>query len=106
MHAEHALEPRDVIRAQAELLEVVHDAILVRDPESRITYWTHGAGETYGWKREEALGNVTHSFLQTQFPISLSAVDEELARGVELLSGGNTNSSAAISNRECRDTSS
>jgi len=69
-----------VIRAQAELLEVAHDAILVRDPESRITYWNHGAEETYGWKREEALGNVTHSFLQTQFPISLSAVDEELAR--------------------------
>lgn len=60
-------------------MEIAHDAILVHDPHSRITYWNRGAEETYGWTREEALGNVTHSFLQTQFPVSLSAVNEELA---------------------------
>ena len=63
----------------ADLLEMAHDAIIVRDPDSRITYWNRGAEATYGWARDEALGNVTHSFLQTQFPLSQQAVDEELA---------------------------
>ena len=62
----------------AELLEVAHDAIIIRDLQSRIRYWNHGAQETYGWTSEEALGKVTHSFLQTKFPISLQAVDEQL----------------------------
>ena len=63
----------------ANLLEIAHDAIIVRDPESRVTYWSHGAEETYGWKREKALEQVTHTFLQTQFPVSREAVDEHLA---------------------------
>ncbi len=66
------------LKESAELLEIAHDAIIVRDPASRIRYWNHGAQETYGWTSEEALGKVTHSFLQTKFPISLQAVDGQL----------------------------
>jgi formate hydrogenlyase transcriptional activator len=69
---------RELTKA-ADLLEIAHDAIIVRDPESRVTYWSHGAEETYGWKREEALGKTTHTFLQTQFPVSQQIVDEQLA---------------------------
>lgn len=61
------------------LLESAQDAIIVRDLQSRILYWNRGAEETYGWTREEAMGHVTHSFLQTKFPISLQAVDDQLA---------------------------
>ena len=55
------------VREQAALLEIAHDAIIVRDPGSRIRYWNKGAEQTYGWTREEALGKVTHTFLETQF---------------------------------------
>ncbi|HEV2424935.1 MAG TPA: sigma 54-interacting transcriptional regulator [Terriglobia bacterium] len=67
-----------ISREQAALLEVAHDAIIVRDLESRITFWNHGAEVRYGWSREEALGKVTHSFLQTQFPDTLEEIEGRL----------------------------
>jgi PAS domain S-box-containing protein len=66
--------------AQAALIELAHDAILVRDPDSAVIFWNHGAEELYGWTAEAALGQVTHTLLQTQFPESCAVVDEALAR--------------------------
>ena len=66
------------LRNQAELLSLAHDAIIVSDPESRITFWNSGAEKTYGWTAAEALGKITHELLQTRFPVSLHAVDVAL----------------------------
>jgi len=66
------------VRKQAELLRLAHDAIFVRDLESRVIFWNQGAENTYGWTAEEAVGRVTHELLQTRFPISLEAVDVAL----------------------------
>jgi two-component system, LuxR family, sensor kinase FixL len=69
-----ALELRD----QAQLLELAHDAIVVRDLASKIIYWNRGAEKMYGWLREEARGQITHGFLQTEFPTSFEEVEAEL----------------------------
>src|SRR5215467_11995714 len=66
------------VRKQAELLSLAHDAIIVRDPESRIIFWNQGAENTYGWTAEEAIGRVTQELLQTRFPVSRKAVDVAL----------------------------
>jgi PAS domain S-box-containing protein len=66
------------LRKQAELLSLAHDAIIVRDPESRITFWNRGAEKTYAWSSTEAVGKVTHELLQTRFPVSRHAVDVAL----------------------------
>ena len=66
------------LRKQAELIELSHDAILVRDMESRIIFWSKGAEEMYGWRKEEVLGKDTHTLLQTRFPIPLPEVVTEL----------------------------
>jgi len=66
---------QEEIRKQAALLSLAHDAIIVRDHDSRITFWNRGAEETYGWSAAEALGRVTHRLLQTVFPAPLDAIN-------------------------------
>jgi PAS domain S-box-containing protein len=65
---------------QARLLDLSNDAIFVRDAEDRVTYWNQAATELYGFTREEALGRVTHELLQTQFPVPLGIMNEQLRR--------------------------
>jgi len=72
--AEHELAEK------ARLLDLSHDAIIVRDMKGHIRYWNHGAEELYGWSRKEALGKLSHRLLRTQFPVSLSKMTEELHR--------------------------
>jgi PAS domain S-box-containing protein len=66
------------IRLQAELIELAHDAILIRDSLSRVIFWNKGAEELYGWSSREALGHMTHSLLKTHFPSSRAEVEAYL----------------------------
>ena len=69
------------LRLRAELLDLAHDAVIVRDPaESRVTFWNREAQAIYGYSPEEALERVTHELLATVFPESRQAVDDALAR--------------------------
>lgn len=56
------------LRDQADLLNLTHDAIFVRDLSDHITYWNRGAEQLYGWSREEALGQPAADLLRTRFP--------------------------------------
>jgi PAS domain S-box-containing protein len=69
----------DELHKQAALLDLAHDAIIVRDPESRVVFWNGGAQQLYGWSAEEASGRVTHDLLQTKFPIPLAEIEAALA---------------------------
>jgi PAS domain S-box-containing protein len=53
---------------QAQLLNLTHDSIFVRDMNDVITYWNRGAQELYGWTAEQAIGKRSHDLLQTVFP--------------------------------------
>jgi PAS domain S-box-containing protein len=66
------------LREQAQLLEISHDAIIVRNLEGKILFWNKGAEQIYGYSREDALGKITHTLLETQFPVSLEDVAENL----------------------------
>ena len=68
------------LRLQADLINLAHDAILVRDPANRILVWNKGAEELYGWTAQEALGRVTHTLFKTRFPISRNTIEAQLQR--------------------------
>jgi PAS domain S-box-containing protein len=55
----------DQLRQQAELLELSHDAIIVRSGDGNIIYWNSGAEDIYGWQRHEVIGKNIHELLQT-----------------------------------------
>jgi PAS domain S-box-containing protein len=68
------------LREQAELLDVTHDGVFTRTMDDVITYWNRGAEELYGWKREEAVGSVSHALMHTKFPVPLEVISAELFR--------------------------
>jgi PAS domain S-box-containing protein len=68
------------VAEQARLLDLSFDAIFVRDPADRITYWNNGARQLYGYTSEEALGRVSHELLRTKFPEALDRITERLNR--------------------------
>jgi len=72
-------QSEDELKKQAILLDLAHDAILVRDLQNRVIFWNRGAQSIYGWSAGEALGKVTHDFLQTKFPQPLDTIEVTLA---------------------------
>lgn len=69
-----------LLRNQATLLDLAHDAILVRGMDDTVKFWNSGAVETYGFLREEATGKTLHELLQTEFPEPLDTIKEHVAR--------------------------
>ncbi len=68
------------IKQQAELLNLTHDAIIVRDEGGAVIFWSNGARELYGWDSEEATGQNTDSLLQTQYPMPIQEIMEKVQR--------------------------
>ena len=71
---------QEILREQASLLDLTHDALFVRGEDDTITYWNRGAEELYGWKRDEALGTVTRELLGTVFPSSFAEIESIVLR--------------------------
>lgn len=71
------LTARDLDR-QAGLIELAYDAIILRDFHDAVLSWNRGAEAVYGWTKQEALGKVTHTFLQTVFPEPFPEVEHKL----------------------------
>ena len=92
------------IRLQTELINLARDAILVRDPISRVLFWNRGAEELYGWTAQEAQGRVAHTLLKTRFPVSRSEIDARLEHEGqwegELMHTGRDGSSVIVESRQ------
>ncbi|HVP48164.1 MAG TPA: PAS domain S-box protein [Bryobacteraceae bacterium] len=69
-----------VLREQANLLNLTHDAIFVMNMEGVIKYWNRGAEERYGWTAEQAANRVVHDLLKTVFPGPIEEIKAEVKR--------------------------
>ena len=65
----------EALRTQAELIEIAHDGIIVRDLDGKIHFWNHGAEEMYGYSKEQADGRISHELLRTIFPQPLPEIE-------------------------------
>lgn len=73
-------QANQVLRERADLLDLTHDTVFVRDMNDVITFWNRGAEERYGWNRDEAIGQVSHRIVNTSFPAPLPEINAELTR--------------------------
>jgi diguanylate cyclase (GGDEF)-like protein/PAS domain S-box-containing protein len=64
----------------AQLLDLVRDAIFVRDMDGRITYWNLAAQRMYGWTKQEVLGQSAFEVLKTECPLPLEEIQKVLLR--------------------------
>lgn len=53
-------------------------AIMVREVNGTIRFWSHGCTRLYGWSREESVGRLCHELLHTQFPVPLRHIEQTL----------------------------
>lgn len=71
-------EQADRLAAQAHLLNLA--PIMTRDFDGRIHSWSNGYEQLYGWTHEEAIGQISHDLLRTQFPKPLNDIQSTLFR--------------------------
>jgi PAS domain S-box-containing protein len=63
-----------------DLFERLNDSVITRTIEGKINFWNRSAEGLYGWRKEEAIGRVSHDLLRTQFPTPLEEIQSELVR--------------------------
>ncbi len=62
------------------LLDLAHDAILVRTAEGVVLFWSRGATELYGHTARAAVGRRKQDLLHTEFPCPISEIETRLYR--------------------------
>jgi PAS domain S-box-containing protein len=55
------------LQQQAALLDVVTNAILIKDIDNRILFWNKGAENIYGWQESEVYGKKASQFLHKEY---------------------------------------
>ena len=53
---------------QSDWFDLVHESLVVRDPEGRVLAWNAAAEKLYGWPREQVLGQPLESLLHSVPP--------------------------------------
>ena len=68
--AEQSLETQArLLREQADLLALVNETVIVRDPDDHIISWNQAAEQMYGFSCDQTLGKVIHDLLKTEFAV-------------------------------------
>jgi PAS domain S-box-containing protein len=71
-------QTEETLQEQADLLNLTHDAIFIRDMNGVVRSWNRGAEALYGWTAREAEGKIVLDLLRTVFPMPLERIMAEL----------------------------
>ena len=75
LRAQHELESQaNMLRDQAEIIDIAEDAIMVRDMKNRIIFWNRGAENRFGFTSHEAIGRSISHLLRTDYPEPTAAI--------------------------------
>jgi len=68
----------DLLQAQADMLRLIYDAVILRDLDGTIRYWNDGAVKMYGYRETEALGKKTHILFNSKHPVPLEQIEQDI----------------------------
>ncbi|HUP61301.1 MAG TPA: PAS domain S-box protein [Thermoanaerobaculia bacterium] len=83
------------IAEQAALIDQAHDAIVVRDLEHRIAFWSKGAERLYGWPAADVVGQRFDQLLHVDRAVFDTAMQEVIRHGEWNVEMENTTTSGA-----------
>ena len=64
------------LRTYTDLVE--NTRVVIRNMKNEIIFWNRGMENLYGWKKEEAIGKISHQLFASIFPQPLPAIDDTL----------------------------
>jgi PAS domain S-box-containing protein len=70
---------------QTDSFEPLNYSVMTRTAKGIITFWNRRAEVLYGWRKEEAVGRVSHDLLRTQFPQPIGR--DRIRTGVQRAAG-------------------
>lgn len=59
----------------ADVLDLIHESIFLRDLDGRILYWNKASQELYGWSSADAVGHIAHELLTSEHPDSIACLE-------------------------------
>jgi PAS domain S-box-containing protein len=62
----------------SDILDLVHESILVRDADGCILSWNKASEALYGWPRAQAIGRAAQELLATEYPGAAADVERQL----------------------------
>lgn len=71
-------EKEQTLTQQATLLDLSYEPIFIWELQGGIVEWNKGSEQVYGYTRKEAMGEVSHRLLKTEFPTSAEDVLQTL----------------------------
>ena len=68
-----------VISTPEDILDLVEESVIVRDPAGLITGWNAASAALYGWSKSEAEGRSLHGLLASSHPLSIGGLEARFA---------------------------
>ena len=78
--AQDTAQPINQLPNPVRVFDLVDQTLIARMADGRIVYWSRGAEKVYGWTKDEACGQISHTLLRTQVPHPLTSIEHDLVR--------------------------